>query len=90
MTDALNVYLCTNYRYHMICMTCGAVTHPRAGVDSGECEHCGGDCWKSLVAKPSIASPWYVQYLDPACPTCQHTLSDVTRLGYQMELFKTT
>lgn len=82
----LNEYLCTEYPYHCICLSCGAVRHDRPGA-FGECRACGGDSHRiGMGCTPDIAAPWYVQYLDPTCPTCRKTLA---RLGAfdQMELF---
>ena len=86
----LNEYLCTEYLYHTVCATdgCGYVRHQLPGVDGNECPKCGGDCWlNGLGCTPRRPEPWYVQYLDPTCPTCRKTLARLTTLTAQMELF---
>jgi hypothetical protein len=89
-TDAVTppsvaVYLTTAYQYHWFCCTCGAVRHRAPGIYPGECE-CGSSSWKTKQAQPSDA-PWYVQILDPECPTCQRTANELHALIAQMELF---
>ncbi len=88
MTPALNAYLTTEYLYHWICLRCGNVHHSRPGGGGDECVKCGNGCWKTLCANPHQPEPWYVQVLDQECATCRKTLSEVTRLDAQMELFE--
>lgn len=87
---ALNEYLCTEYLYHCVCLSCGAVRHNRPGV-AGDCSACGGGCHLcGLGSSPRVAAAWYVQYCDPTCPTCRRTLSRITALTAQMDLFGAT
>ncbi len=90
MTDALNVYLTTEYLYHQVCITCGHVLHVRARNSPDECPNCGGMCWKTLAASPHVAEPWYVQWLDGRCAICRQTQATIRGIDAQMELFKTT
>ena len=86
-SDAVNTYLITEYLYHDICMRCGAIHHARPGAGGEDCRQCGGGCWACRTIHPYTGVPWYVQLLDPECPTCRKTLSEVTRIDAQMELF---
>lgn len=81
----VNTYLITDYQYHWHCCTCGAVRHRGPGSDPGECE-CGGSSWKTRVARPGNI-PWYMQILDPECPTCRRTANELHAMTAQMGLF---
>lgn len=81
----VNAYLITAYQYHWLCCTCGAVRHRAAGIDPGECE-CGSSSWKQRLVSSSTGEPWYVQILDPTCPTCQRTANELHAMTAQMEL----
>jgi hypothetical protein len=82
----LNEYLCTEYLYHCICLSCGAVRHDKPGT-AEDCAVCGGGCHRrGLGSSSKVAAPWYVQYLDPTCPTCRRTLARLASFD-QMELF---
>ena len=87
----LNEYLCTEYLYHNTCATegCDFVRHELPGVCSDDpCPKCGGCCWHNgMGSTPAVPAPWYVQYLDTACPTCRKTLGRITALTAQMGLF---
>ncbi len=85
MTDRLNAYLITRYLYHWRCMSCGTVTHRRAGAAPDDCEQCGRCCWQTLGSSPG-RGPWYVQSLDTDCPTCRKTLSEVASIEAQLVL----
>lgn len=84
----LNAYLCSEYLYHYSCHSCGHIMHSRPGCAPDDCPACGGCCWKTRQTAPG-GGPWYVQLLDPGCPTCRKTQSALTRINAQMELFGT-
>lgn len=86
-SDVVNTYLITDYLYHWTCMQCGAVHHARPGAGGDDCRQCGGGCWTCHIIAPGTGVPWYLQLLDPECPTCRKTLSEITRIDAQMELF---
>ena len=88
-SDPVNHYLITDYLYHWICCRCDAVHHRRAAAEPPACPACGCDCaWRTRGASPAVPEPWYVQELDPECPTCRKTLAKLAKLEGQLTLFE--
>lgn len=90
MTDALNAYLRSDYRYHWRCLMCGHVVHARPSGAPNDCVKCGGCCWGTLSSDPRKPEKWYVQLLDLECATCRQTLATINGIDAQMELFEVT
>lgn len=80
-------YLITDYLYHWTCLRCSAVEHSRPGVGCDKCDKCGCNSWSTRCSMSDNPDPWYMQYLDPDCPTCQRTANELHAMTAQMELF---
>ena len=84
---SINQYLITDYKYHWICLSCGAVRHTSPGAAPDDCTQCGCSSWRTRATSGISSDPWYVQELDPSCPTCRRTASKLHSMSAQMTLF---
>jgi ribosomal protein L37E len=84
---SISKYLITDYQYHFICMSCGAIRHTSPGASPDECTQCGFSSWRTLGTTESSSEPWYMQALDPSCPICRRTANKLNSMRAQMALF---